>query len=210
MIGLLKKDLFVADKSGRLLVVLAIVFSVIPKMGNFGSTYAMMLGMMMPLTSIAYDEKSKWDKYAAMLPYRTSHLVLSKYLLAYIYILLGGSIVVLGSLLRGSITGAMDWVETMEMTAALGIIVPFVTALDLPLVYRFGSERGRLVMLLIIGSGMGAVFGILSVKDQLPEPPSLPLPALAAAIAILAVAANVVSIRLSVHFYRKRQNGRYN
>ena len=45
MIGLMRKDLFVADKSGRLLLVMAVAFSMIPSMGNFGATYAMMLAM---------------------------------------------------------------------------------------------------------------------------------------------------------------------
>ena len=57
MIGLLKKDLYVADKSGRLLLVLALIFSMIPTMGAFGSTYAMMMAVMMPLSSIADDER---------------------------------------------------------------------------------------------------------------------------------------------------------
>ena len=34
MIGLLRKDLYVADKSGRMLLVMAVVFSVIPRMGR--------------------------------------------------------------------------------------------------------------------------------------------------------------------------------
>lgn len=75
MIGLLKKDLYVADKSGRMLLVIALVFSMVPNMGSFGSTYAMMLALMMPLTSIAYDERSKWDRYAAMLPYTSGKIV---------------------------------------------------------------------------------------------------------------------------------------
>ncbi len=91
MIGLLKKDLFVADKSGRLLLVLALGFSLIPPLGAFGSTYAMMLALMMPITTLAYDERSKWDRYAAMLPYSPEQIVWSKYLLAYIFTLLAGA-----------------------------------------------------------------------------------------------------------------------
>ena len=35
-----------ADKTSRLLLVLALVFSMVPAMGSFGSTYAMMLALM--------------------------------------------------------------------------------------------------------------------------------------------------------------------
>ena len=209
MIGLMRKDLFVADKSGRLLLVMAVAFSMIPSMGNFGATYAMMLALMMPLTSIAYDERSKWDKYAAMLPYTPGQIVWSKYLLAYFYTVLGGGIIVLGTLLRGIATGSVDWETTMQLTVMMGVAMLFVMALGLPVIYRFGSEKGRFVMIVIMGLGVGAALGLMGVFGELPELPRLPLPAVAAVIAVLVVAATYASFRASVHFYKKRQNGAY-
>ena len=209
MIGLMKKDLFVADKSGRLLLVLALVFSVVPGMGSFGSTYAVMLALMMPLTSIAYDERSKWDKYAAMLPYTPGQIVWSKYLLAYFYTVLGGGIIVLGTFLRGITTGSADWKETMEMTVLMGVAMLFVMAVGLPVIYRFGSEKGRLAMFVVMGVGVGAALGIVGVLPELPKLPTLPLPVTAAVIAVLVAAATLVSFRASVHFYKNRQNGLY-
>lgn len=209
MIGLLKKDLFVADKSGRLLLVMAVVFSMIPSMGSFGATYAMMLALMMPLTSIAYDERCKWDKYAAMLPYTPGQLVWSKYLLAYFYTVLGGGIIVLGTFLRGFITASVDWKETMQLTTLMGVVMLFVMALGLPVIYRFGSEKGRFMMIVIMGVGVGAALGLMGIFGEVPKLPSLPLPVVAAALAALVVAATYVSFRASVYFYKKRQNGAY-
>lgn len=209
MIGLLKKDLYVADKSGRLLLVLALVFSMVPSLGAFGSTYAMMMAVMMPLSSIAYDERCKWDRYAAMLPYRTGQLVWSKYLLSYLYTLLGGGIIVLGAFLRGVTTGAADWKETAEMSVMLAVVMLFITALGLPMLYRFGSEKGRLAMILCMGAGVGAAMGLMGIFGELPELPELPLPVVFAGIAVLAAGATYASFRLSVRFYRKRQNGAY-
>ena len=209
MIGLMKKDLFVADKSGRLLLVMAVAFSMIPSMGNFGATYAMMLALMMPLTSIAYDERCKWDKYAAMLPYTPGQIVWSKYLLAYFYTVLGGGIIVLGTLLRGIVTESVDWELTAQLTVMMGVAMLFVMALGLPVIYRFGSEKGRFVMIVIMGLGVGVALGLMGVFGELPELPSLPLPAVAAIVAALVVAATYASFRASVHFYKKRQNGAY-
>lgn len=209
MIGLLKKDLFVAERSGRMLLVLALVFSLIPGMGSFGSTYAMMLALMMPITSIAYDERCKWDRYAAMLPYTPGQLVWSKYLLAYIYTLLGGGIIVLGSFLRGLTTSAVDWKETIEMTGLLGIVMLFAMALGLPLIYRFGSEKGRFAMIVVMGVGVGVAMALMGIWVKLPPLPTLPLPVTAPLAAALVIAVTYVSFRLSVRFYRKRQNGDY-
>ena len=209
MIGLMKKDLYVADKTGRLLLVLAVAFSLIPSMRSFGCTYAMMLALMIPLNSIAYDERCKWDRYAAMLPYRPEQLVWSKYLLAYLFTFLAGAIIVLGAVVRGRITGSLDWMETLEMTILVGISALFCTALGLPALYRFGSEKGRLAMILIMGVGVGVALGITGILGEVPELPELPLPVAALLLAALAVAVTYVSFRLSVHFYKKRQNGAY-
>ena len=209
MIGLLKKDLYVADKTSRLLLVLALVFSMVRAMGSFGSTYAMMLALMIPLNSIAYDERSKWDRYAAMLPYKMWQMVWSKYLLAYLFTLLAGAIIVLGAVVRGRITGSLDWMETLEMTILVGISALFCTALGLPALYRFGSEKGRLAMILIMGVGVGIALGITGILGEVPELPELPLPVAALLLAALAVAVTYVSFRLSMHFYRRRQNGAY-
>ena len=209
MIGLLRKDLFVSDKSGRLLLVLAGVFSLLPRMSNFGSTYAMMLTVMMPMYCIAYDERSKWDKYAAMLPYTPGQLVGCKYLLASLYIMLGLGVLVLGSFLRGRFIEVVDWRETMQLAVMIGVAMPFVIALSLPLLYRFGAEKGRFAMIAVMGVCVGVVLGLMGVFGELPKLPSLPLPAVIALVAALLAAAVCVSFRASVHFYRKRQNGVY-
>ena len=54
MIALLRKDLYVADKQMRLVVVLALVFSVIPQMETFGATYALVLAFLLPISTITY------------------------------------------------------------------------------------------------------------------------------------------------------------
>lgn len=204
MIGLLKKDLYVADKTSRLLLVLALVFSMVPAMGSFGSTYAMMLALMIPLNAIAYDERCKWDRYAAMLPYRPEQLVWSKYLLAYLFTLLGGAVIVVSAAIQQA-----DWRETLEMAALLAVSMLFVTALGLPALYRFGSEKGRYVMILVMGVGVGAALGVMGIFGETRELPDLPLPAVLLLLAALAAGATYVSFRVSVRFYRKRQNGAY-
>lgn len=210
MIGLLRKDLFVADKSGRLLLVLAGVCSVLPRMHMFGTTYAMLLAVMMPMYAIAYDERSKWDKYAAMLPYTPGQLVGCKYLLACLYILLGLGVLALGTFLRSFIAAEkVDWGDTMQLAVMMGVAMPFVLALSLPVLFRFGAEKGRFAMIVIMGVCVGVAMGLMGIFGELPKLPSLPLPAAAALTAALLIATTYVSFRASVHFYRKRQNGAY-
>lgn len=210
MIGLLKKDLFVADKSTRLLLVLALAFSLTPSLGAFGSTYAMLMAMMLPLNSIAYDEQCKWDRYAAMLPYRAGQIVWCKYLLSGLYTLLGEAIILCGALVRSILKpGSVDWTDTLMTAVMMAIVMLVMMSLAFPALYRFGSEKGRLVMFLIMGAGVGiAVVGTKMVlgDKQITLPP---FPVLAAAGAAIAVIMLLISFRVSVYFYKKRQNGAY-
>lgn len=212
MIGLLKKDLYVADRTCRMLLVLAMAFSAIPQMSSFGTTYSMMLAVMVPLYCISYDEKSKWDRYAAMLPYTVGQLVWTKYLMAYIFALLAMAIFVLGGAVRSIINpGSFHWQEFRDLGLMLLIVAVFTTDLSLPMLYRFGTEKGRLAMIMSMGVGVGIALGVAGIFGELPVSlPRLPLGAVIAITAVLAVAATCGSFRLSVHFYRKRQNGAYN
>lgn len=210
MTGLLKKDLFVADKTSRLLLVLALLFSLIPRFETLGNTYAMMLAFMLPLSSIAYDEKCKWDRYASMLPYRASQIVWSKYLLSYLYTLLREAIIFLSPLLRQMFTrAAVDWPGVFQMNAMLAIVMVLIVSLGLPALYRFGAEKGRLVMLLLLAIGTGTAVAVTKavIGDLRITMP--PVPVLLAASVPAAAAVTYFSFRLSVHFYKKRQNGAY-
>ena len=90
----------------------------------------------------------------------------------------------------------------------LGVAMLFVTALGLPALYRFGTEKGRYMMLLVMG--VGAVLGLQSIFGEAPQLPRLPLAAVIAGVAVLAVLATYVSFRVSVRVYKKRQSGAYN
>ena len=95
------------------------------------------------------------------------------------------------------------------MSTMLAVVMLFITALGLPMLYRFGSEKGRLAMILCMGAGVGAAMGLMGIFGELPELPEIPMPVVAAAVAVLAVGLTWLSFRMSVYFYRKRQNGAY-
>lgn len=209
MIGLLRKDLYVADRSFRLMVVLALVFSLIPGMASFGTTYAVVMAMTIPLNAVAYDEKSKWDRYAAMLPYKMGQLVWVKYLLSYLFTALAEVILVVCALVRERVSPTPSGVEDLlGFSILLMGVMPIVIAFALPALYRFGSEKGRLVMLVIMGVGIGIALGLAGIFGEI-DLPKLPTAVIVPLFVLLAAAVTYVSFRLSVYFYKKRQNGAY-
>ena len=82
MKALLIKDLYVVNKQLRLYLLILVVFIAFNR--DFGSIFLPVWCSMLPYTSIAYDEQSKWDTLAGMMPYSIRDLVLSKYIFGWI------------------------------------------------------------------------------------------------------------------------------
>ena len=81
MKALLKKDIFCVLKSMKVFLLVIVLFAAIP--GFSASRFAIIYAAMLPLTALAYDERSKWDVLAATMPYSPLQIVLSKYVLMF-------------------------------------------------------------------------------------------------------------------------------
>ena len=203
MKALLMKDCYVLWKQMRIFILILLVFCLFN--GSFGSLFVVVWSAMMPYTAMAYDERSKWGQLAAMLPYADREIVLSKYCFGYLAIAVAAGI----SLVLQTVLTAV-WDRAAENLSPLSSILLAicmgvgVLALTLPLMFRFGVEKGRLVMFLIIFlvcGGAGAVTGITSeLSDSGHYLMTLALPGAALAAVIL----TAVSIPLSLRMYRRR------
>lgn len=208
MTGLLKKDLYVTAQYSRLVVVLALIFSVIPPLGTLGNTYCILLPLLIPCYAASADEQCGWDSYASVLPCRVEQVVLCKYILTYAYSLLAVLLMLAGHAVRMALPlDAGGWVDTLAVIWMLIIIMVSVTSFGLPLLYRLGAEKGRLAVCLLLGAGVG--FSLAMLKDIFSYGTprrSLLLPLMAVAAAILLA---YPSFRLSVRFYCRRRDGAY-
>lgn len=192
MKALVKKDLFVLTRQMRLFLVMIVVFAVLP--GASMTTFAVVYAAMLPYTALAYDERSKWDQMAAMLPYTDRDVVLAKYVLGWLLIAATTAL----SLLAGLITRA-DFMGPL-LGFCIGLLV---MALTLPLMFRFGVEKGRMffiLMMVVLGVG-GA--NLATGLAQSPDTTSLKR-LLLIVLPLAAVGANAVSVPLSVKLYARR------
>ena len=215
MTALLKKDIFVMDKQMRALVILALVFLLLPAAGTIGSTYAVMISLMLPMSTISYDERCKWDRYAAMLPWTPRQIVGSKYILHYGAMAMSMGLIVVGTYIRSLYSEEpVIWEDVWHMLAVYVVVLAVLTVVIYPLLYRFGTERGRLILVAILMViflvGMGATFLVVdnidTIKGRLEV---VPAPVLLMVGVALLVGANVLSYRLSVKLYLRRRDGRY-
>lgn len=82
MKALIKKDVLTLGRQFRYFLVLLLFFAAIP--GDFASSFAMVYAIKLPVSAIAYDERSKWDTLAAGMPYTPLAIVGGKYALGYL------------------------------------------------------------------------------------------------------------------------------
>lgn len=203
MSALLLKDFYVMWKQTRVLLILILVFSCLP--GAFYPTFAVVYAAILPYTAMAYDERSKWGQLAAMLPYADRNIVLSKYLFGYLAIAVtaGISMVIQTglTLVWNQAADNLSPLSTIPLAMGVGVCV---LALTLPLMFRFGVEKGRLVMFLLIFLVCGGTGAITSITSDIPNGGSylaLALPG----VAVAAIVLTAISIPLSLRMYRRKR-----
>lgn len=205
MKALLMKDFYTLWRQLKVYLLVMLVISVFN--GAYGNIFITIWAALLPYTAMAYDERSKWDQMAAMMPYSTRDIVVSKYVMGWLCTAAAALFAMVLQLLQtvlGSPLAAFAPVDNlMGCCASLCVL-----AITLPLMFRFGVEKGRLMMFLIIflvcGSA-GALSSIAISVDHTAGGLSGPFAALMAVLPIAAAALTAVSVPLSMKFYARRE-----
>ncbi|MEA5151927.1 MAG: ABC-2 transporter permease [Oscillospiraceae bacterium] len=200
MKGLFLKDLYMIKAYFRTLIAIAVVFIISSFWGGgnmFLIIYPMIVAAMLPMSILSYDEKSRWDVYCGTLPCSKSAVVSVKYLSCLVYVAVMFALSLLVQSLRITRAGGdmSELAVIMAMLLSIGLVGP---SLMLPVIFRLGTEKGRMAYYVVIGA-------LCALSFLLPE--KLPS-ALANSVALLPLAAAALfaaSWLLSIYFYRKRE-----
>ncbi len=152
MRGLLIKDWYQARKYCRSLLLIAVVFAAVSVFSDntLFAIYPLMLGALLPVTLHAYDERSGFLRCACTMPVSRRNVVASRY--AELLLALGLGLAVLGAVRTiGALFGAGDTGSTAELLV-MALLSVDLAALLLPLIFRFGTERARMLMFFVIGA----------------------------------------------------------
>lgn len=193
MKGLLRKDLYILTHQMRIFLFMFLVMSVA---NTQLASFAVMYAAMMPYTTLAYDEQSRWHQLAPMLPCRPLDIVLSKYILGWGLIAATTAFSLLVNALLGRLYVEVDPITVLSSLALACICMASL----LPVMFRLGVERGRMVYVLCIAVIFSLV-GVLSNFNAFTLPVLRALPAVAAAAAVVISA---ISVPLSVKMYLRR------
>lgn len=201
MKGLLYKDFCVLQRQSKLLLLIILVFALLP--GSTMSSFAVYYAALLPITALAYDERAKWDELAATMPYTAFDLVFSKYLLCYIFLAAAAVAALAAQYVTAFFTKASFGGEAAASLAVVCCIALCFLAIDLPMMFRMGVEKGRLAFIVV-------TVGILVVSMSFSDSLKLLLtsdssPAALAAVPAAAVILNALSVLLSVKIYRVKR-----
>lgn len=201
MRGLLIKDWKTLLKQMKVMLVIVVVFACIP--GTYMAAFALFYAAMLPITALAYDERAKWDELAAMMPYTSQSIVGSKYALGLTLVLPVLALSMLSRLLVHSTPLISEDTVSLLITACLSLIL---MAIDLPFMFHFGVEKGRLIYILLtcafVLAGVNYAGKLADMVSSFETAMVTTVPLLLLAAAVIAL---LLSYLISVRVYRARR-----
>ncbi len=179
MSGIVLKDLLVLRKQGKSYAMIIGIYALMSLAGIFDytmlSSMAVVIVMMLPITSFSYDELARWDKYAASTPAGRRGVVQAKYVTAFIISGLVGLICLAVDGVMALITPEADF-EVLVLALVSSLAAGFlINAIVLPLMFKYGAEKSRAILVGVMAIGLGAMLvlsrllksmGLVNLSDR--------------------------------------------
>lgn len=166
MLGLLLKDIYNVRKQAIWYLAMIALFcglSIILKNVAFSSTIGILVTISMPLTAIAYEEKDGWQKFVVASGTKIRTIVGEKYLLGIVFALVSIIVYAVTFMLVGETEN-----RAVEITAPICMQF-FVLTVVLPMVFKFGVERGRVYMIVAAVALMAVLIAVFPLLEDMQE-----------------------------------------
>ncbi len=208
MKGLLVKDIYQVWKYYKMYYLVAIVMevsSIWAAKNIFLTVYPLVLTCMLPSYMQTVDESSKWELYCGTLPCTRRQVVTGKYLIGPITSLPILALMIPCQSLQMELAGTFSWRELKDVVLVCMDVILLMPAFSLPLMFKFGATKSKMVQYIVLGVFVGLVVAwTMMMNRHVPY-----LPALSGSVlpVLIILAAYLLSWRLSVRFYEKRDLG---
>ncbi|SET77996.1 ABC-2 transporter permease [Lacrimispora sphenoides] len=169
MKSLILKDLYNIGHNAKsmIFILLVLAFALIPSSGVEG--YIIMSGIlcsMMIITTFSFDDQSKWLKYAMVMPVTKKDIVISKFIVLLIFSGIGavtGLIIgaIGGTIAHKGIFSSVNNMLSLLFTGAVSLVLSEIAgSMSIPLLFKFGAEKARMLMLVSCLIPASIFFGI--------------------------------------------------
>ncbi|HHW68032.1 MAG TPA: ABC-2 transporter permease [Epulopiscium sp.] len=202
MTGLILKDIYNLKRHSKVYVILLIFYFFLSRAnGNatmFGSMLSI-LAVMLPITAMAYDEKNNWDRYALTMQLSRKDLVLSRYILGLIFALIAFIISIVSSLLFNKELLMESIIADISILSSVLLLIAFV----FPVLFKFGIEKGRTLMIIILFAPTMLLVFLSNLGIKLPDEEALKPLLYFSPVAIIIIF--ILSIFVSISIYNKKE-----
>lgn len=211
--GLILKDVLNLKSYKRTLLFLVVLYAI---MGIYNENILTFIPVFFPLclgmagiSSFSYDNIAKSDAYILALPTTKKHIVRSRYLYISLMTLLG---VVLGittcialQYFRNTTLIEIEEIIYSSIGALIGMTL--LQAFQLPIIYKYGIEKGRLIqMIIVLLVVLGATAFMIESTISIPNEMIDILAQYGFAIAIIiTLTLYAISYKISVGIYSKKE-----
>lgn len=202
MMGLILKDLYNLKKQSKFYFILLVFYFLIGMANNSISMFGTMLcvlAAMLPVTAMAYDEKNNWDRYALTMPLSRKDMVLSRYILGLIFSFIAFMISIASSffLIKDS------FVESITMNLGALSFVWILMSIIFPIIFKFGIEKGRILLMMILFAPSMIVLFLSNYGIQLPDEETIKPYLYYLPIVIIIIF--ILSLFISISIYNKKE-----
>ena len=207
MKGLLLKDFYGTVKYCKVYFIIIIVFGIasfLDEEATFFTLYPGLLSALLPVTLLSYDERSKWNIFSQTLPVKKSEMVSSKYIAGLCLMALVLVVLSITNGIRMHVNGTFSPSRLLNLISVM-LSMFFISSFPIPLMFKFGVEKGRMIYYIItfaIFFGLSGVLGALSVNG------ARDLSFLGNLNAVVPVAAFVIYLltwRLSIFLFERKE-----
>lgn len=209
MLGFILKDILILKKYIKTVVLVLAFYGIMQGMSSSFSIFSFMLfflGTMIPMTAATYDEQAKWDTYAITLPVERKDIIKAKYLFSIGIMLICGILGIVSSFVINITTHRQNSLDNLvPNAAALGIGILFISIL-LPILIKFGSEKGRYIIMPIYLIPSIIIYVLATISNfHIKLPPENVLVVLFSISPFISLVFYGISYLFSVRIYEKKE-----
>lgn len=173
--GLITKDLLQLKNYRKTLIVFILIFvfaglaQETTKGVGFMITVMLILGFgMFGMATFNYDEQSKADGYILTFPVTKKEILLSKYILIIGSTIIGAIVGIIASyiivfIINKQLPNIQDYIN-VALAGILG--VGLIEAIQIPCVYKWGAEKGRIQMFIVAAIIILLAGGLFAVAQN--------------------------------------------
>lgn len=216
--GLIVKDILQLKTYKKTLIIFILIFTLTSISGKsgVGNMLAIMLALgfgMFSMASFNYDEINKADRYILALPLIKKQIVLSKYILVICSTVIGSVLgLILGFIVSLAINKQVPNIKELISVGLGGIFgIGIIEAIQIPCVYKWGAEKGRIQMVIATAAIALLAGGIMLIGkkaniqiqiDNIIEKISTFLPLI---LIVVTIAMYYISYRVSYKIYNTKE-----